>query len=149
MSSINYPNYRSSGTGDQQQVMGWWCGSMTVGAGREEAGRRKAPRGRRPRLTRSGQRVTYCDANQQLLPYRIWLGCRNWLLLDMRSVLGMWSPEQISGSVSRSETRPDRGRLPCMAVSPLSRSATIKGEASRGTGTNVRRAHSATTNPNT
>jgi hypothetical protein len=34
-----------------------------------------------------------------------------------------------------------------MAVGPLSRSATIKGEASRGTGTNVRRAHSAPTNP--
>jgi hypothetical protein len=51
--------------------------------------------------------------------------------------------ERIFGSVSRSETRPDRGRLPCMPVDPLSRSATIKGEASRGTGTNVRRAHSA------
>jgi hypothetical protein len=56
---------------------------------------------------------------------------------------------QISGSVSRSETRPDRGRLLCMAVGPLSRSATIKGEASRGTGINVRRAHNAPTNPNT
>jgi hypothetical protein len=56
---------------------------------------------------------------------------------------------RISGSVSRSETRPDRGRLSCMAMTPLSRSATIKGEASRGTRTNVRRAHSAPTNPNT
>jgi hypothetical protein len=33
-------------------------------------------------------------------------------------------------------------------VDPLSRSATIKRGASRGTGTNVRRAHSAPTNPN-
>jgi hypothetical protein len=56
---------------------------------------------------------------------------------------------RISGSVSRSETRPNRGRLPCMAVGPLSRSTTIKGEASWGIGTNVRRAHSAPTNPNT
>jgi hypothetical protein len=31
---------------------------------------------------------------------------------------------------------------------PLSRSATIKGGASQGTGTNVHRAHSAPTNPN-
>jgi hypothetical protein len=33
----------------------------------------------------------------------------------------------ISGSENRSDPRPDRGRLPCMAVDPLSRSATIKG----------------------
>jgi hypothetical protein len=33
----------------------------------------------------------------------------------------------ISGSGNRSNPCPDRGRLPCMAVSPLSRSATIKG----------------------
>jgi hypothetical protein len=33
----------------------------------------------------------------------------------------------ISGSVNRSDPRPDRGRLPCMTVGPLSRSATIKG----------------------
>jgi hypothetical protein len=32
----------------------------------------------------------------------------------------------ISGSENRSDPRPDLGRLPCMAVSPLSRSATIK-----------------------
>jgi hypothetical protein len=55
----------------------------------------------------------------------------------------------ISGSVFRSETRPERGRLSCMTVGPLSRSAIIKGEARRGTETNVRRAHSAPTNPNT
>jgi hypothetical protein len=54
----------------------------------------------------------------------------------------------ISGSGNRSNPRPDRGRLPCMAVGPLSRSATIKRGASRGTGTNVRRAHGAPTNPN-
>jgi hypothetical protein len=34
-------------------------------------------------------------------------------------------------------------------VGPLSRSATIKGEASWDTENNVRRAHSASTNPNT
>jgi hypothetical protein len=56
---------------------------------------------------------------------------------------------RIFGSVFRSETRSDRGRLSCMAVGPLSRSATIKGKASRGMGTNVRHAHSALTNPNT
>jgi hypothetical protein len=33
----------------------------------------------------------------------------------------------ISGLRNRSDPRPDRGRLPCMAVGPLSRSATIKG----------------------
>jgi hypothetical protein len=33
----------------------------------------------------------------------------------------------ISGLGNRSDSRPDRGRLPCMAVGPLSRSATIKG----------------------
>jgi hypothetical protein len=33
----------------------------------------------------------------------------------------------ISGSENRSNLRPDRGRLPCMVVDPLSRSATIKG----------------------
>jgi hypothetical protein len=33
----------------------------------------------------------------------------------------------ISGSGNRSDPRPDRGRLPCMAVGPLSHSATIKG----------------------
>jgi hypothetical protein len=54
----------------------------------------------------------------------------------------------ISGSGNRSDLRPDRGRLPCMVVGPLSRSATIKKGASRGTRTNVRRAHSAPTNPN-
>jgi hypothetical protein len=32
----------------------------------------------------------------------------------------------ISGSGNRSNPRPDRGRLPCMAVGPLSRNATIK-----------------------
>jgi hypothetical protein len=36
-----------------------------------------------------------------------------------------------------------------MTVDPLSHSATIKGEANRGTETNVHRAHSAPTNPNT
>jgi hypothetical protein len=59
------------------------------------------------------------------------------------------SSGRISGSVFRSETYPDRGRLSCMVVGSLSRSATIKGEVSRGTETNVRRAHSAPTNPNT
>jgi hypothetical protein len=68
---------------------------------------------------------------------------------SLKTVRNVNSPGRISGSVSRSETRPDRGRLPCMAVGPLSRSATIKGEASRGTKTNVRRAHSAPTNSNT
>jgi hypothetical protein len=33
----------------------------------------------------------------------------------------------ISGLGNRSDPRPDRGRLLCMAVGPLSRSATIKG----------------------
>jgi hypothetical protein len=33
----------------------------------------------------------------------------------------------ISELGNRSDLRPDRGRLPCMTVSPLSRSATIKG----------------------
>jgi hypothetical protein len=33
----------------------------------------------------------------------------------------------ISGLGNRSDPRPDRGCLPCMAVGPLSRSATIKG----------------------
>jgi hypothetical protein len=33
----------------------------------------------------------------------------------------------ISGSGNRSDPRPDRGRLPCMAVGPLSHSTTIKG----------------------
>jgi hypothetical protein len=33
----------------------------------------------------------------------------------------------ISRLENQSDPRPDRGRLPCMAVSPLSRSATIKG----------------------
>jgi hypothetical protein len=33
----------------------------------------------------------------------------------------------IFGSGNRSDPRPDRGPLPCMAVDPLSRSATIKG----------------------
>jgi hypothetical protein len=33
----------------------------------------------------------------------------------------------ISGSGNRSDPRPDRGRLPCMAVGPLSHIATIKG----------------------
>jgi hypothetical protein len=33
----------------------------------------------------------------------------------------------ISGSGNRSDPRPDRGRLSCMSVGPLSRSATIKG----------------------
>jgi hypothetical protein len=33
----------------------------------------------------------------------------------------------ISGSGNRSDPRPDQGRLPCMTVGPLSRSATIKG----------------------
>jgi hypothetical protein len=33
----------------------------------------------------------------------------------------------ISGWGNRSDPRPDRGRLPCMAVGPISRSATIKG----------------------
>jgi hypothetical protein len=33
----------------------------------------------------------------------------------------------ISESGNRSDPRPDRGHLPCMAVGPLSRSATIKG----------------------
>jgi hypothetical protein len=33
----------------------------------------------------------------------------------------------ISGLGNRSDPRPDRGRLPCMLVGPLSRSATIKG----------------------
>jgi hypothetical protein len=33
----------------------------------------------------------------------------------------------ISGSGNRSDPRSDRGRLPCMTVGPLSRSATIKG----------------------
>jgi hypothetical protein len=37
----------------------------------------------------------------------------------------------ISGSGNRSNPRPDWGRLPCMAVSPLSRSATIKGGQAR------------------
>jgi hypothetical protein len=32
----------------------------------------------------------------------------------------------ISGLVNRSDPRPDRGRLSCMAVDPLSHSATIK-----------------------
>jgi hypothetical protein len=32
----------------------------------------------------------------------------------------------ISGSGNRSDPRPDQGRLPCVAVDPLSRSATIK-----------------------
>jgi hypothetical protein len=54
----------------------------------------------------------------------------------------------ISGLGNRSDPRPDRGRLPYMVVGPLSRSATIKGGVSRGTGTNVRCAHSALTNPN-
>jgi hypothetical protein len=34
----------------------------------------------------------------------------------------------ISGSGNRSDPRPDRGRLSCMAVGPILRSATIKGE---------------------
>jgi hypothetical protein len=54
----------------------------------------------------------------------------------------------ISGSGNRSNPHPDRGHLPCMAVGPLLRSATIKRGARRGTGTNVHRAHSAPTNPN-
>jgi hypothetical protein len=33
----------------------------------------------------------------------------------------------ISGLGNQSDPRPDRGRLPCMTVDPLSRSATIKG----------------------
>jgi hypothetical protein len=33
----------------------------------------------------------------------------------------------IFGSGNRSDPRPDRGRLPCMAVDPLSHSAIIKG----------------------
>jgi hypothetical protein len=37
----------------------------------------------------------------------------------------------ISGSGNRSDPRSDRGRLPCMAVCPLSRSATIKGGQAR------------------
>jgi hypothetical protein len=37
----------------------------------------------------------------------------------------------ISGSENRSDPRPDRGRLPCMAVGPLSRSTTIKGGQAR------------------
>jgi hypothetical protein len=49
---------------------------------------------------------------------------------------------RISGSVSRSETRPDRGRLPFCGSDPP-HAAPYKSEASRGTGTNVHRAHSA------
>jgi hypothetical protein len=41
--------------------------------------------------------------------------------------LGQYVRKVISGSGNRSNPRPDRGRLPCMAVDPLSHSATIKG----------------------
>jgi hypothetical protein len=37
----------------------------------------------------------------------------------------------ISGSGNRSDSRPDRGRLLCVAMGPLSRSATIKGGQAR------------------
>jgi hypothetical protein len=55
--------------------------------------------------------------------------------MSVRKVISGW----IFGSVFRFETRSDRGRLSCMTVDPLSRSATIKDEASRGIGTNVHR----------
>jgi hypothetical protein len=45
--------------------------------------------------------------------------------------------ENVRNVISESNTHPDRGRLPCMAVAPLSCSATIKGGAHWGMGTNV------------
>jgi hypothetical protein len=72
-------------------------------------------------------------------------------ILSVRDVISphTGSPDQdrISGS-ARSETRPDRGRLPFVAVGPPLAQRHIKEGPSRGTGTNVHRARSAATNPN-
>jgi hypothetical protein len=54
----------------------------------------------------------------------------------------------ISGSGNRSDPRPDRGAPVVYGSGPPLAQRHNKRGASRGTGTNVRRAHSAPTNPN-
>jgi hypothetical protein len=49
------------------------------------------------------------------------------LAFNLLALLAAYVRNVISGSRNRSDSRPDRGRLSCMAVGPLSRSTTIKG----------------------